>query len=47
MHAMIAGIIAAQSKISDASATVGTADPRTELDTHANMCVLGRHAYIF
>ena len=47
MHAMVAGIIAAQANISYTSATVGTADPRTELDTHANMCVLGRHAYIF
>ena len=40
VKAMVAGIIAAQSEISDTSATVGTADPRTELDTHANMCVL-------
>ena len=47
VKAMVASIIAAQSVISDTSATVGTADPRTELDTHANMCVLGRHAYIF
>ena len=25
----------------------GTADPRSELDSHANMVVLGRHAFIF
>ena len=24
-----------------------TIDPRTELDSHANMCVLGKHAFIF
>ena len=45
--AMVAGIRAAKAHISDASATISVADPRTELDTHVNMCVLGRHAYIF
>jgi len=25
----------------------GTANPRTELDSHANMTVLGKHAFVF
>ena len=45
--AMVAGIRAAKPQISHTSATIGSADPHTELDTHANMCLLGRHAYIF
>ena len=27
--------------------SVSTADPRTELDSHANMAVMGKHAFIF
>ena len=32
---------------STSAENTGTADPRTELDSHANMVVLGRHAFIF
>ena len=42
---MIASIRATRGDIS--STSVSTSDPRTELDSHANMCVLGRNAYIF
>ncbi len=43
--AMIAGIKATKANIS--STNESSADPRTELDSHANMCVLGKHSYIF
>jgi hypothetical protein len=34
--------------ISDAiGLDTSTADPRTELDSHANMVVLGSHAFVF
>ena len=47
ISAIVAGINATRVNVSDASGTVSVADPRTELDSHANMCVLGRHSYIF
>ena len=33
--------------ISSIESDNGTADPRSELDSHANMIVLGKHAFIF
>lgn len=41
-------VTAALQTIDIASATeLSTADPRTELDSHANMIVLGKHAFVF
>ena len=42
-----AAINAVHAIISTTSATQSSADPRTELDSHANMVVLGKHSYIF
>ena len=38
---------AVQASIYTTSGTDSVADPHTELDSHANMVVLGKHAYIF
>ena len=48
-HTINAVVSAIQSSISSASVTSQSesADPRTELDSHANMIVLGKHSYIF
>ena len=45
--AIVAGINATKARVSDTYGTTSVADPRTELDSHANMCVLGKHSYIF
>lgn len=37
----------AHAKLNNTIDDGSTANPRTELDSHANMCVLGQHAYIF
>ena len=42
-----AAINAVHAIISTTSAIQSSADPRTELDSHANMVVLGKHSYIF
>ena len=49
LHTIDAVISSIQSSIYSTSATgqYGSADPRTELDSHANMVVLGKHSFIF
>jgi hypothetical protein len=42
-----AAINAVQAIVSTTSSNQSSADPRTELDSHANMVVLGKHSYIF
>ena len=48
-HTVNAVIASIQSSIYSTSITGqdGTADPRTELDSHANMVVLSKHSFIF
>ena len=44
----IVNSVRAEAMAVDATADFeGTANPRTELDSHANMIVLGRHAFVF
>ena len=38
---------AVQASIYTISGTDSVADPHTEIDSHANMVVIGKHAYIF
>ena len=48
-HLIRAIISSVTASISSAGASdiQGSADPRTELDSHANMIVLGKHAFVF
>jgi hypothetical protein len=44
---IISAVNSVQAIVSTTDGSQVTADPRTELDSHANMAVLGKHAYIF